>query len=109
MLDLFLVGVAGIAAGFALCTMLLARGIRQVMESEESESIQSIVEQLAANLVFLRVEQANNLCLAYDAVSGEFVCQGTNMQELLANFGQRYPGKRGVLVEPESGEARELV
>lgn len=102
MLELLLAGVSGIAVGFVLCAVLLTRGIRSALESEESSSVQSMVEQLAANLVFIRVEQSDNLCLAYDASSGEFICQGANMQELLTNFGLRYPGKRGVLIESES-------
>lgn len=34
-------------------------------------------------------------------MTDEFVCQGADMDELNANFGKRFPGRRGVLIEPE--------
>ena len=109
MFELLVALIFGMLIGFAAGMLLLARAIKKTLESEESESIQTLVEDMASKLVFLKVEQESNLFFAYDAVSGDFVCQGTTMEDLNVNFGKRYPTKKGILVEPEKGEARELV
>lgn len=110
MLDLLLVAVVFFVLGLCAGIILLARTIKKTLEDkEEAESFQEIVDDLTGKLVFLKVEQESNLFFAYDALSGDFVCQGTSMEDLSTNFGLRYPTKKGILVEPEKGEARELV
>ena len=95
----------GIIAGM----FLLVRKVQNVISKQEAETIQSLAERITNQLVFLKVDETPNLLLAYDALSGDFVCQGKDMDELNTNFGLRYPAKKGILVEPEKGEARELV
>jgi hypothetical protein len=97
--------VIGLLAG----VVLLTRAVQKTVGKQEAEAIADLAERITTQLVFLRVEQDTNLFLAYDAVSGDFVCQGATMEDLSANFGLRYPAKKGILVEPEKGEAHELV
>ena len=97
--------VIGLLAG----VVLLTRAVQKTVSKQEAEAIADLAERITTQLVFLRVEQDTNLFLAYDAVSGDFVCQGTTMEDLSANFGLRYPAKKGILVEPDKGEAHELV
>lgn len=109
MLETLFIVLLGIGIGFVIGMLLLARAIKKTLDKEQAESIQELADRITNQLVFLRVEQDSNLFLAYDAVSGDFVCQGNTMEDLNVNFGKRYPTKKGILVEPESGEARELV
>jgi ABC-type antimicrobial peptide transport system permease subunit len=109
MLETLFIVLLGIGIGFVIGMLLLARAIKKTLDKEQAESIQELADRITNQLVFLRVEQDSNLFLAYDAVSGDFVCQGSTMEDLNVNFGKRYPTKKGILVEPEKGEARELV
>lgn len=109
MFEVLVIGLFGIGIGFVIGMLLLARAIKKTLDKEQAESIRELADRITNQLVFLRVEQDSNLFLAYDAVSGDFVCQGNTMEDLNANFGKRYPTKKGILVEPDKGEARELV
>lgn len=109
MFEVIVIGLFGIGIGFVIGMLLLARAIKKTLDKEQAESIQELADRITNQLVFLRVEQDSNLFLAYDAVSGDFVCQGSTMEDLNVNFGKRYPTKKGILVEPDKGEARELV
>ena len=109
MLEALFIVLLGIGIGFVIGMLLLARAIKKTLDKEQTESIQELADRITKQLVFLRVEETPNLFLAYDAVSGDFICQGKDMTELNVNFGLRYPTKKGILVEPEKGEARELV
>lgn len=109
MLEALFIALFGICIGFVIGMLLLARAIKKTLNKEQAESIQQLAERLTNQLIFLRVEQDANMFLAYDAVSGDFVCQGTTMEDLNVNFGKRYPNKKGILVEPDKGEAHELV
>jgi hypothetical protein len=109
MFELLLIFVIAFVIGLVVGIVLLARAAQKAIGKEDAEAIQQLAERLTNQLVFLRVEQDSNLFLAYDAVSGDFVCQGNTMEDLNVNFGKRYPTKKGILVEPDKGEARELV
>lgn len=109
MLELLWVGIIGMMVGLVAGLLLLVRAVKKTMDKQETETIQMLAERITNQLVFLKVDHTPNLLLAYDAVSGDFICQGKDMTELNVNFGLRYPNKKGILVEPESGEAHELV
>jgi ABC-type antimicrobial peptide transport system permease subunit len=109
MLETLFIVLLGIGIGFVIGMLLLARAIKKTLDKEQAESIQDLADRITNQLVFLRVEQDSNLFLAYDAVSGDFVCQGNTMEDLNVNFGKRYPTKKGILVEPDKGEVREFV
>lgn len=101
--------IAVFVCGLVVGMWLLVRGAQKAVDTKETETIQSLAERITNQLVFLKVDETPNLLLAYDVVSGDFVCQGTTMEDLTANFGLRYPNKKGILVEPDEGEAHELV
>lgn len=109
MFEALVIGILGIGIGFVIGMLLLARAIKKTLDKEQVESIQELADRITNQVMFLRVEQDANMFFAYDAVSGDFVCQGTTMEDLNINFGKRYPTKKGILVEPEKGEAHELV
>lgn len=109
MFETVVILIVGILLGFAGGMFILARAVKNTLDTEQTELIQSMAAELAGKLIFLRVEQESDLFFAYDALSGDFVCQGISMEDLNVNFGLRYPTKKGILVEPETGEAHELV
>jgi hypothetical protein len=109
MFDTLLIVVVVFVIGLLAGIVILAKAVHNTIGKQEVEAIHQLAERLSTHLVFLRVEETPNLFLAYDAVSGDFVCQGITMEDLNVNFGLRYPNKKGILVEPESGEASELV
>lgn len=109
MLEALFIVLLGVGIGFVIGMLLLVRAIKKTLDKEQAESIQELADRITNQLVFLRVEQDANLFFAYDAVSGDFVCQGISMEDLNVNFGKRYPTKKGILVEPDKGEAHELV
>jgi hypothetical protein len=109
MLELLWVGIIGMMVGLVAGLLLLVRAVKKAMDQQETETIQMLAERITNQLVFLKVDHTPDLLLAYDAISGDFVCQGATMEDLTANFGLRYPNKKGILVEPEKGEAHELV
>jgi hypothetical protein len=67
----------------------------------EVKNVEKDIEVLLSKILFMRVEKHNDLMFAYDASSGDFVCQGNSMEELNTNFGIRYPNRRGIIVEAE--------
>ena len=87
---------------FALC-MVLVVGVwlysrrlhREIKEMEKD------IRMVMDKIMFMRIEKHDNKVFAYNAMSEEFICQGTDMDDLNANFGKRYPGRRGVIVEPK--------
>jgi hypothetical protein len=54
----------------------------------------------------MRVETHADTVYAYNAMNHEFVCQGKDMDDLNIQFGLRYPGRRGVIVEPDKEEVK---
>jgi len=75
---------------------LWARKIKR--EIHEAESI---IREALNKIVFMRVENHNDLLFAYNAFNEEFICQGTDLEDLNIQFGKRFPDRRGVIVEPE--------
>lgn len=110
-MDLLLSLLAGVGFGI-VCGMVyvvyLGYKIKQESETAEGQ-IREMATAIVEKLIFLKIEEAPEGMFAYDAVTGDFVCQGKNMDELNVNFGKRYPTKKGVMVKPDEGEARELL
>lgn len=76
--------------------------------TQAAEQIRDFANEVISKLIFLKIEEHPEGLFAYDAVSGDYVCQGKDMDALNKAFGERYPNKKGVLVKPEEGEAHDL-
>ena len=83
-----------------LIAWLWSRKINRDIQQMESD-----IKKVLNKILFMRVEKHNELFLAYNAFNDEFICQGITMDELNANFGKRYPGYKGVIVEPDKEAA----
>jgi len=86
---------------FALC-MVLVVGVwlySRKLHGEVKE-IEKDIRMVMDKIMFMRIEKHDDKVFAYNAMTEEFICQGHDMDDLNANFGKRYPGRRGVIVEP---------
>jgi hypothetical protein len=70
----------------------------------EIKEVEKDVTILLNNVLFMRIETHDSMIFAYDVMSGEFVCQGSDMDELNKNFGIRYPARKGILVEDKEAK-----
>lgn len=71
---------------------------RRVRE-EIVSNITEIEEHIKNHLVVLRVEKVDGVMYAYKHATGEFVAQGKDLDEMDKQFKERYPGKKGVVIE----------
>ena len=71
----------------------------------EVREIEKDVTAMLSNVLFMQTEKHDDMIFAYDAMSGNFICQGATMEELNINFGKRYPNRRGVLVEEKGTQS----
>lgn len=85
-----------LAWALIFCVWLWSRKIERDIKEVEKD-----IRMVMDKILFMRIENHNDRLFAYNAMTDEFVCQGADMDELNANFGKRYPERRGVLIEPE--------
>jgi hypothetical protein len=79
---------------FNLLVLWLSRRI----EAQVSQELNEVVEELAQNrLIPLTVEQYGDQYLCYHSVTMDFVCQGSNLDEIIEKFKKRYPDKSASL------------
>ncbi len=82
------------------CVWLWSRKINREIKEVEKDIL-----MIMDKIVFMNVEKHDGKMFAYNAMTNEFICQGADMDELNANFGKRFPGRKGVLVEPDGTKA----
>jgi hypothetical protein len=83
-------------ASFVLANWLmrvLLRG-RDWPTAETQQLIELRRDLRSGNLVALEMEQVGQEILCYDAIKGDFVCQGRSIPEILDRFRTRYPDRR---------------
>lgn len=79
------------AAEIVLKTYLLVKSVRR--QSELQPVIDYVERAAAGNLVLLTVEVDHDQYLCYNAVTQEFVCQGSDITEIANRFRDRFPDK----------------
>ncbi len=62
-------------------------------------TMQAEMKKVLDSILFMRVEKHDNTLYAYNALNEEFICQGSNFDELNKQFGQRYPNCKGIIVD----------
>ena len=92
----FLIVFCGICATIMLADALIAH-----FNTKEIDEIHAEVSKLLSTVIFMRLEVVGDTTFAYNAFTGDFVCQGKDMTELNINFGTRFPSSKGVIVAPE--------
>jgi len=111
MLELLVVAGIAFLVGIIVAGFVLARISGKMLQTSigTQEQVQELAIELLDKVIFLRIEQHLEVIYAYNAANNEFVCQGKTMDDLIVNFGLRYPNKKGIVVKPDKGEANELV
>jgi hypothetical protein len=86
LLDLFLISVL---------TFWLARFIVGWLglETQTHDTAKIASELERGDLIPLTVEVAGNTYLCYNSINKEFVCQGSDLDEIVQHFQARYPDK----------------
>lgn len=100
----------GFVIAVAIAVVWLAYLVKKIQSETavDVEKVQEFAEALVNKLIFLKVEEYPEGLFAYDAVTGDYVCKGKDMEELNKTFGERYPNKKGIMVKPDEGEAHDL-
>jgi hypothetical protein len=111
MIEFLFAVVVGFVLSLVIGSIWLAYMVNKIQRDNEqtTEQLREVAHSLIEKLIFIRVEEHPEGLFAYDAVSGDYVCQGKDMEDLSTNFGKRYPNKKGVMVKPDEGEASELL
>ena len=75
--------------------VLLEEAMKEVEEPNEQQTLKDRVEN--GRIILLEVEVADNQFFCYNSKTNQFVCQGSNVTEIIENFKQRFPGLNAVL------------
>jgi hypothetical protein len=86
----------GIGIGLAVVTFVVWRIIRK-FETDLRAVVREAVAEVEASLVGLIVEQEGDVIYAYTEKDRQFVCQGTDLQQIRDGFRSRYPEKTAYL------------
>jgi len=111
LIDLILAFVCGIVVAIAAVSWVvnrMARRIRQLLEEalKEETAEPSIKDQIiAGKIIPLKVEVDQDQYLCYNHLTNQFVCQGSNVEEIIERFKARFPGLNAAL---ESGDETAL-
>jgi len=87
----FLVFLGACVAIFLLLVWAGSKYLEHLVVQELGETLKELDED---RLVPLTVEVDNNLYLCYNSLTQDFVCQGTDLKEILKRFHLRYPNKK---------------
>jgi hypothetical protein len=92
----------GIGIGLAVVTFVVWRIIRK-FETDLRAVVREAVAEVEASLIGLVLEQEGDVIYAYTESDRQFVCQGTDLEQIRAGFRSRYPEKTAYLAggDPE--------
>lgn len=80
--------------GYILARLVIWLVVKH-METKLQNEIEILAEKIVDDfLVLATVEVDGNQYLCYNSNTNEFVCQGTNIREIAANFYARFPAKK---------------
>jgi len=90
----FLVFLSWCLAAFALFVWAGSKYLEHRIMQELGNTMRDLDEE---RLIPLTVEVDNNVYLCYNSLTQEFVCQGTNLKEIIERFRTRYPDKSAAI------------
>jgi hypothetical protein len=92
----------GIGIGLAILAFYIWRIIRK-FETDLRAVVREAVAEVEASLIGLVLEQEGGIIYAYTETDRQFVCQGTDLEEIRTGFKSRYPEKTAYLAggDPE--------
>lgn len=81
---------------------LVHRLFNSVQEFKEEQQAKEIFQQLKHEFddtILMYIEEVDEMTLAYDGKTHEFLCQGNTPEELVDNFKERYKGKKAKFIK----------
>ncbi len=73
--------------------------------AELEETMQDLEHQ---RLIALTIEVDQDTYFCYNSITREFVCQGRDIQEIVKNFVQRYPGRQVAIFDGDESAVTTL-
>jgi len=104
----FFLGALTALAGISWLVHLWAQRIRRMLqEALKAETAEPSINDLVAagKVIPLKVEVDQDQYLCYNTLTNQFVCQGTNVTEIIDRFKSRFPGLNAAL---DSGDEQAL-
>jgi hypothetical protein len=104
----FILGALTAFAGISWAVHLWAQRIRRMLqEALKAETAEPDIDDLVAagKVIPLKVEVDQDQYLCYNTLTNQFVCQGTNVTEIIERFKSRFPGLNAAL---DSGDEQAL-
>ena len=92
----------------AYCVVTITFGLLKAwliykFEQHISEELMSVGQDLDnERLIALTVEQQNDQYFCYNSVTNDFVCQGSDLQEIRERFRARYPNKDAAIYDGDT-------
>jgi hypothetical protein len=104
----FILGALTAVAGISWVVHLWAQRIRRMLQAAlKEETAEPNIDDLVAagKVIPLKVEVDQDQYLCYNTLTNQFVCQGTNVTEIIERFKSRFPGLNAAL---DSGDEQAL-
>jgi hypothetical protein len=105
----FFLGALTAIAIISWLVHLWAQRIRRLLEAafKEEDTVEPSINDLVAagKVIPLKVEVDQDQYLCYNTLTNQFVCQGTNVTEIIDRFKSRFPGLNAAL---DSGDEQAL-
>jgi hypothetical protein len=107
---LMLVGDVMVVLGLCvLCFLLFVWFMSHRLQAHISRQLNEVAEDLAKNrLIPLTVEQYGDQYLCYHSFTKDFVCQGTDVKDIIVKFTARYPNKSASLYNGDAAAIETL-
>ena len=88
---------------------IIANWIEERIRAHIGKDLSGIVVELELEtLIPLTIEVDGNQYLCYNSITQDFVCQGTNLKEIVKRFKQRYPEKSVAIFNGDETAVRTL-
>ena len=83
-----------VVLGYLLVRAIILLIVNRV-EARLEQDLETLVDRVVDGiLVLATVEVDQNQYLCYNSTTNEFICQGSNIREISANFSARFPAKK---------------
>ena len=79
---------------------LMREALDQIVERLEQQ-----VQERSDKVIRMKIELVENRVYCYNAENNEFVCQGSNLDEVMNNFKARFPHYTGV-ISPDDNDSQ---
>lgn len=99
---LIFIGDVAIIIGIVIaCLCLVAYFYLRRLNDRLEAELTKLVEQLEERIIPLEVELDNGQYYVYNQRDKQFICQATDLEDIIVKFQNRFPGKNAYFAEGE--------